>query len=72
MKNDITVWIESYNAICRKDTPHCPKCNSSNVKHEFRAKEDKIGYALISCDDCGASVHISRVEFPRNVETLPM
>lgn len=72
MKNNISIWIEAYNSICRKENAHCPKCNSTNIQHEFRAKENQIGYALISCNDCKESIQISRLKFPENVETLPL
>ncbi|MBQ8569340.1 MAG: hypothetical protein IJ446_08995 [Oscillospiraceae bacterium] len=72
MKNNAVLWLDVYNAICNNETPCCPKCSSNTVKHEFRAKEDKIGFASFSCDVCGEEFVISRIKFSENVKTLPL
>ena len=46
----------------------CPYCFNETISYRF-VSENSIGYAQFKCESCGKEAHLSRVNFPANVET---
>ena len=64
----IRKWIDQLNAIIDGEEAHCPLCGGK-VEHEFFARPDRWGYALLTCTICKEKFHMSKMQFSEGVPT---
>lgn len=51
----------------------CPECGKQGVEHHFFSSgKDNVGFAQFHCPHCNAEAHLSRVKFPKGVQTEDM
>lgn len=60
---DIKIWLPTLDDVKAGRIPTCPRCGSKNTEVVKKEYEDGIGFALITCNDCGKSGHFSRISF---------
>lgn len=55
--------------IFQGEKVECPHCKNGILVHKFYAdKKDRIGFAQFHCPKCDTDAHLSRVQFPEDVE----
>ncbi len=51
----------------------CPKCGRYGLQYKFFSpRNSRVGFAQFHCIYCDTSAHLSRVQFPEEVETEEM
>ena len=66
-------WMRVVDSLLNSESAEllvCPNCQAVTVDRNFIAGPDRLGWGDVWCQTCNHGVHLSRVTFPPNVNTL--
>ena len=64
----VNEWIKLLDKAYMNKPMFCPECGGEVTARMF-ADDDRFGFAILECSKCNSQQQISRVKFPKSVNT---